>query len=649
MSLAQPTTNKLRVLSFESRLSSTMADLIRGAGYQPISAPAMQEIPLEKNPDAFSFADRLLNHEVDFMLFLTGTGTKALFETLKTRYNMKQIIAALNQTIVVARGPKPVQVLHDYGVMVSILVPEPNTWRDVVEVLDSDEHSVSLMKRTIAIQEYGEENPQLIRAFQERGARVIRVPVYRWALPDDIRPLKHAIRTIIEHNADAVLFTNSVQVHHLFRLASEMGLERHLKQAFAQIVIASVGPHCSQAIVERGLSVDIQPETPNMESLVSEVSKRAKRIWDEKQQRISRSTEAHIRMETEKVQRKELVESPFMKACRLEKTPYTPVWLMRQAGRYMKEYRQLREKMPFLELCKNPTVASEVTIHAQETIGADAAIIFSDILLLVQPFGLGLEYSREDGPVIDNVIHRGSRIDELPEIEPEDSLGFVYEAIKKTRENLQPNIPLLGFAGAPFTLASYMIEGGSSKDFRRTKLFMYADEGQWRALMEKLARAISKHLKAQIEAGAQAVQLFDSWVGCLGPEDYQKYVLPYSKQVLDSLKGLAPTIHFGTNTGNLLPLMKQAGGDVIGVDFRIQLDEAWRKVGFTKAVQGNLDPMVLQSSIEYINSRVKEILKHAENRPGHIFNLGHGILPDTPVENVIALIDMVHELSQKNA
>ncbi len=647
MSITQSTTAKLRIISFESRLSSTMTELIHKAGHAPIAAPALQEIPLEKNPEAFQLGERLLNHEIDFMIFLTGVGTKALFETLRTRYNMKQIIAALNQTIIVARGPKPVQVLQDYGIMVSVLVPEPNTWRDILEVLDSDEHSISLMKRTVAVQEYGEENPQLIAGLVERGARVIRVPVYRWALPDDTKPLKNAIRTIIEHNADAVLFTNSVQVNHLFRLASEIGLERHLKQAFAKMVIASVGPHCSQAIVEHGLSVDIQPETPNMESLVLEVSKRAKAIWDEKQLHESKLMDSGIRMESERVQKKELVESVFLKACRLEKTSHTPVWLMRQAGRYMKEYRQLREKMPFLELCKNPSLCAEVTIHAQETIGADAAIIFSDILLLVQPFGLGLEYSREDGPVIDNVIHRGSRIDELPEIEPADSLGFVYEAIRKTRENLQSNIPLIGFAGAPFTLASYMIEGGSSKDFRRTKLFMYSDEGQWRALMEKLARAVSKHLKAQIEAGAQAVQLFDSWVGCLGPGDYKKYVQPYSKQVFDSLEGLAPTIHFGTNTGNLLELMKEAGGDVIGVDFRITLDQAWRRVGYSKAVQGNLDPLVLQSSIPYINQRAQEIIKQASGRPGHIFNLGHGVLPDTPVENVIALVDMVHELSGK--
>lgn len=647
MSFMQQTATKLRIISFESRLASTLSGLIQQAGHQPIQAPALQEIALEKNPEAFQFADRLLNHEIDFMIFLTGVGTKALLETLKTRYNMKQVIAALNQTIVVARGPKPVQILHDYGVMVSILVPEPNTWRDIVEVLDADEHSVSLMKRTVAIQEYGEENPQLIRALQERGARVIRVPVYRWALPDDTRPLKNAIRTILEHNADVALFTNSVQVHHLFRLASEMGLLRHLKQAFSQTVIASVGPHCSQAIVENGLSVDIQPETPNMESLVLEVSKRAKQIWEEKQKRVSGSIESGIQIESEKVQRKELVESPFMKACRLEKTAYTPVWLMRQAGRYMKEYRQIREKMPFLELCKNPALAAEVTIHAQETIKADAAIIFSDILLLVQPFGLGLEYSRDDGPVIEHVIHRDSNIDLLPEINPEESLHFVYEAVKKARENLAPNIPLIGFAGAPFTLASYMIEGGSSKDFRHTKLLMYSDEGLWRALMEKLARAISKHLRAQIEAGAQVVQLFDSWVGCLGPEDYKKYVLPYSKQVLDSLKGFAPSIHFGTNSGNLLELMREAGGDVIGVDFRIELDQAWRKIGHTKAVQGNLDPLVLQSSVEHIKTRVKEILKQAGGRPGHIFNLGHGVLPETPVENVIALIEMVHELSGK--
>jgi len=341
-----------------------------------------------------------------------------------------------------------------------------------------------------------------------------------------------------------------------------------------------------------------------------------------------------------------LEQSAFLKACRREKTPYTPIWLMRQAGRYMKEYRDLRAKTPFLELCKNKDLATEITVSAQEKIGADAAIIFSDILLIVEPFGLGLEYIKGDGPSVARV--RSARdIEALPEIDPKESLSFVMDAIRQTRQALRPDVPLIGFAGAPFTLASYMIEGGPSDDFLATKGLMRGEPELWKKLMAKITHATIKYLSAQIEAGVQAVQIFDSWVGCLSAEEYEKSVFPYSQHVILGLKSKVPVIHFGTNTPHLLSLMSKAGGDVIGVDHRIQLDEAWKRIGWDKAVQGNLDPKILCSSVSEIKKHVEAILRQAGSRPGHIFNLGHGVLPETPVENVIALVDMVHDLSRR--
>jgi uroporphyrinogen decarboxylase len=336
----------------------------------------------------------------------------------------------------------------------------------------------------------------------------------------------------------------------------------------------------------------------------------------------------------------------FLKACRREPVPYTPVWLMRQAGRYMKEYRELREKTPFLELCKNKDLAAEITVTAQEKIKADAAIIFADILLILEPMGRGLEFVKGDGPSLRR-LESPADVEKLPEIEPKASLAFVLDAIREARRALKDGVPLIGFAGAPFTIVSYMIEGGPSKHFERTKTWMREEPASWKALMAKLTRATIKYLSAQIEAGAQAVQLFDSWVGCLRPEEYRTYVLPYSQHVILGLKGKVPVIHFGTGTDRFLELMSQAGGEVIGVDHGIRLEEAWKQIGYEKGIQGNLNPKALLGGVQEIRSEVQRILKEAGGRPGHIFNLGHGVLPETPVENVIALVDMVHELSRR--
>ena len=347
-----------------------------------------------------------------------------------------------------------------------------------------------------------------------------------------------------------------------------------------------------------------------------------------------------------------LVDSLLMKAARREATDVTPVWLMRQAGRYMPEYRQLRQSTSFLELCKNPDLCAEVMLSTVERLGVDAAIIFSDLLLILEPMGIALEFSRGEGPVLGNPIRTAADVDRLAELETIEPLGFVIDVVRKTRAGLPKSLPLIGFAGAPFTLAAYAIEGGSSRDYRLVKSLMYNDTGAWDALMGRLARAVTLLLNAQIDAGVQVVQLFDSWVGCLGVEDYRRYVLPHTRSIIDGLRPGVPVIHFGTGNPALLPPLSEAFGKkprdaIVGVDWRIRLDDAWRAIGPERAIQGNLDPAVLLAGPVEIRRRAKEILRQAGGRPGHIFNLGHGVLPQTSPDNVLALIDAVRELSAR--
>ena len=338
---------------------------------------------------------------------------------------------------------------------------------------------------------------------------------------------------------------------------------------------------------------------------------------------------------------------PFLMACRRQPTEYTPIWLMRQAGRYMKEYRKLRRRFSFLEMCKNSELAAQVTLLPVEQLKVDAAIIFADILLPLEPMGIELEFAKSEGPIIHHPIREMKQIDSLRIIEPEEDLPFLMEAIRIVRRELENKIPLIGFSGGPFTLASYIIEGGHSKNYILTKGLMYQDRMAWDSLMEKISEVLIRYLNAQIHAGAQALQLFDSWVGYLSPSDYEEYVLPYSKKVIDGADKSVPLIHFATSSSTLLERMKRAGGDVIGVDWRVGLKEAWARLGYEVAIQGNLDPVILLGPVDLIEREVKRILDEAEGRPGHIFNLGHGILPNTPVDHVATLVEVVHQYSSK--
>jgi uroporphyrinogen decarboxylase len=333
----------------------------------------------------------------------------------------------------------------------------------------------------------------------------------------------------------------------------------------------------------------------------------------------------------------------FLRACRREPVDVTPVWFMRQAGRYMPEYRAIREKYTLIEICQHPELAAEVTLQPVRALGVDAAILFADILLPVIPLGLGLEFAAGEGPVIRSPVRTLADVQAMGPFGAEEDLGYVMDAIRILRQSLG-GIPLIGFCGAPFTVASYIIEGGPSREFLKTKRMMYSAPEVFHALMERLTSVLSDYLAAQIRTGAQAVQVFDSWVGALSPADYEHFVLPYSQRLLQTAaQANVPAIHFGTNTTALLPLMKRAGGDVIGLDWRVALDDGWRAVGHDRAVQGNLDPTVLFAPLPEIRARVRDVLRRAEGRPGHIFNLGHGILQHTPVDNVRAAVDLVHD------
>jgi uroporphyrinogen decarboxylase len=341
--------------------------------------------------------------------------------------------------------------------------------------------------------------------------------------------------------------------------------------------------------------------------------------------------------------------SRFLRACRREPVDVTPVWFMRQAGRYMAEYRALRERHSLLEICRTPDLATEVTLQPIRRIEVDAAILFSDLLLPLEPMGLPFDFIKGEGPQIERPIESAADIDALRVFEPRESLAHVLEAIRQVQRELAGRVPLIGFSGAPFTLASYAIEGGHSNNFARTKSLMYGHPDAWHQLCDKFATVVADYLNAQIEAGVDAIQVFDSWVGALGPADYREFALPHTQRIFKAIEGRVPTIHFGTGTATTLDLLREAGGDVIGADWRIPIDLAWERIGLDRAVQGNLDPTLLLGPMQRMFAQAEDILERIDGRPGHIFNLGHGILPSTPVEHVQRLAQYVHSASRRRS
>ena len=338
----------------------------------------------------------------------------------------------------------------------------------------------------------------------------------------------------------------------------------------------------------------------------------------------------------------------FLRACRGEEVQYTPVWFMRQAGRYLPEYQAVRANVDFLTLCKTPGLAAEVTLQPVDILGVDAAILFSDILIPIEAMGMRLEFSDKEGPILSEPIRNKSSVDKLIIPDTEEDMPFIIETIKILRKELENKVPLIGFSGAPFTLATYMIEGGTSKNFLHTKKMMFQHSGVFDYLMDKLTTTIISYLSDQIKAGAQAVQIFDTWAGMLAPDDYKEFVLPYVKQVISELKKEeVPIIYFVNDCAGILKEVKKSGADVIGIDWRIDIADAIKKLGKKVVIQGNLDPCALFLPKEKIEERVKDILWKGETAKGHIFNLGHGILPQTPVENVVAMVEAVHKYGRK--
>lgn len=341
-----------------------------------------------------------------------------------------------------------------------------------------------------------------------------------------------------------------------------------------------------------------------------------------------------------------LSDSRLMKAVRREPTDTTPIWIMRQAGRYLPEYMAVRSKVSsVLEICRRPDLAAEVTIAAQQVLGVDAAILFADLPPLLIPMGFNLTY--EPGPTIHNPLRTTADLNHVRAIQNAEELGESLETARLVRAELPGDIPLIGFAGAPFTLASYAIEGGGSRDFKHTKTLMYTDPGAWDAFMQRIVESVTIYLRGQIAAGCSLVQLFDSWAGCLSPRDYRQYVLPHSRAVIRAVEQHAPVIHFLTGNPALLPLMREAGGQVMGLDWRVDLKEGWASVGHDVAVQGNLDPVSLFAELDTLRRRTQAVMDAAERRPGHIFNLGHGVMPSMDAEHVKALVEMVHEIGSR--
>jgi uroporphyrinogen decarboxylase len=654
----------LRVGAFESRRAEEIARLIERTGGVPSVSPSLREVGLESNPDAVDFANRVIHGEIDIVILMTGVGTRHLVAQIERHVDKQRFIDALSDVTTIVRGPKPLAVLREWGIAPKHRAPEPNTWREVLGVIDA---GVPVAGQTVGVQEYGKPNVSLTAGLEARGANVRTVKVYGYDFPTDTGPLEANIRKLAAGELDVVMFTSAHQVINLLRMAEQMGLGDVVREGLDRTIVASIGPTTSESLDDNDVRVDIEPQHGKMGHLVQAAAEHAPKLIARRKAggKLTRfagssssaptpSTRSTTMIANVKTQTAEALQAaadknapwydtPFMKACRREPCERTPVWLMRQAGRYMQEYREVRAKTTFLELCKNPAMCAEVMVTAVNRLGVDAAIIFSDLLPMLEPMGVDLEFAQGEGPVIHNPVREARDVERIDELRTLEELEFVVETVRQTRAGMPGHIPVIGFAGAPFTLASYIIEGGGSRNYVHTKALMYREPKAWDELMTKLAKSITKYLNGQIASGAQAVQLFDSWVGCLGPDDYRKYVLPYVRWIIQGITPGTPVLNFGTGNPALLPLYAEAGGAVIGVDWRVRLDEAWATVGYDRGVQGNLDPLVLLSTPDHIRERARDVLKQAGGRPGHIFNLGHGIYQHTPVDNVIALVEAVHE------
>ncbi|MEM8913138.1 MAG: uroporphyrinogen decarboxylase [Planctomycetota bacterium] len=642
--------NGMAIASLESRRAEDMARLISKFGGHAHVSPSMREVPLEPNRPAIDFAYRIITGEIPIVILMTGVGFRYLLKATEKHIEPQRLIDALSDIVTICRGPKPAAAMREVGLKPTHRVPEPNTWRDLLQTIDA---GIPIANQIVGIQEYGVSNRSLIAGLEARGAIPEPVKVYGWEFPEDTSPLEANTRAIAAGKRDMLLLTSAHQVVNLLRMGEALGITKQLRQGLSTTVIASIGPTTSDMLRESDMHVDMEPSHPKMGHLVNEASKQAVDLVHQRRQSTSDS-DGSPDVVSDEESRRGLVpavddhpsqSSLFMKACRGEPTDRTPIWMMRQAGRYMSEYRDVRAQQSFLELCANPQLCSEVMCTAVEKLGVDAAIIFSDLLPILVPMGFDLEFVKGDGPVIHNPIGGPSDVDRVKTLDCPDDLGFVYETVAQTRADLPDHLPLIGFAGAPFTLASYAIEGGGSRQYASTKKLMRGETAAWTELMSKLTDAIIVYLNRQIEAGAQCVQLFDSWAGCLSADDYRRYVQPHMKRIIAGVHPGVPLINFATGNPELLRLLRGDDRTVVGVDWRIDLASAWQRIGHDVSVQGNMDPTVLLTNESTIRDTVSSILRSVAGRPGHIFNLGHGVMQTTPVENAVACVQAVQNWS----
>jgi uroporphyrinogen decarboxylase len=634
----------LRVASLESRRADDMARLITRHHGEAHVSPSMREVAIKPNRKAIDFAYRLMTGHIGAVVLMTGVGFRFLLSAVEEFIDRQRFLDALSDVPTIVRGPKPAAAMREVGLTPTYKVPEPNTWREVLQLIDRE---LSLSNVNVGLQEYGVSNASLIAGLEARGATVEPVRVYGWEFPENTAELESNVRAIASGERDVLMLTSAHQVVNMLRMAEQLKLTELLRAGLRSTVVASIGPTTTQMLEECDIAVDIEPIHPKMGHLVVEAAKRSPELSKLKKKMGSSLFSIASSIPDSPRTPHPSEQSLFMRTCRGESTERTPIWLMRQAGRYMAEYRTVRAQQSFLDLCKSPQLCSEVMCTAVERLGVDAAIIFSDLLPILEPLGFELEYVKGDGPVIHNPIREAKEVDRVKDLEDPLSLGFVYDTVRQTRADLPEGIPVIGFAGSPFTLASYAIEGGGSRQYAATKTLMYADGTAWSTLMQKLSHAVVVYLNHQIAAGAQAVQLFDSWAGCLSPQDYTTYVLPYMRSIISGITPGVPVINFATGNPELLPLLCGDARTVVGVDWRIPIDVAWHRIGHQRPVQGNLDPGVLLGSPELITDQTQRLLDQVGGRPGHIFNVGHGVLQQTPVENVIRLVELVKELSDR--
>ena len=608
------------------------------------------------------FTGHLLTGMVDAVIFRTGAGVTHFLEVVSRQQDARRVTDLLQDSQVIAASRAAAIALAAASIEpIAAFSPSENdatahltqptgSWRNVLIAMDHHFQPQQLtgnpmLNMTLGLEEC-EDWFSLSSGLEARGARVVPIPVFATSPPESKNSVIAFFEQIEVQNIQALLFNSPVEASKFAFLAKRFSRARLTNHLLDHHIVIAVGNDTREILADRCFPVDLT--LPKSSALSNEAIETMAAAIPQLQ---SRKQNSYIKMSGPSSSSNDSnapwYNNPFMKACRGEPTDVTPIWMMRQAGRYMSEYREVRANVSFLDLCANPQLCSEVMCTAVEKLGVDAAIIFSDLLPILVPMGCDLEFVKGDGPVIHNPVRTTKDIDRIKPLDSNAELEFVMDTVRQTRQDLPADMPLIGFAGAPFTLASYMIEGGSSRNYAATKQIMFSDPAAWDQLMQHLVTSISIYLKGQIEAGVQCVQLFDSWAGCLSFEDYSKKVHPYVQQIIASLPADVPVINFATGNPALLPLLADTRASVVGIDWRTRLDDAWQTVGYDRAVQGNLDPTVLLTNPDEIRRQAKFVLDQAAGRAGHIFNLGHGILPMTPVENAIALVDIVHELSSK--